>query len=214
MRGKALAWRTALGAVLLLAILRLSFGGGGSGDDWFYSSSLVTVGVAVLVGLIWLMTRMGKLGWTIFLVTFGLVMAGGLSRGMDGAGWVSYTLFNLFFYGAVGALVGGAWNGLNGLDRRRVARIERERASEEDEAAERPAMQTLTPILRAPYQPPRYDEDERRIVAVCAAAGYDVSQDDAFRIWGDRSESWSASWLRLPDEDGELLEWVLKFGVV
>ncbi len=164
---------------------------------------------------------MGKLGWTVFLVLFGLAIAGGFTRNMPPQEWSMYFFFNLGFYGLAGFIVGRTWAGLVWAGRKfnewqgpPPAPASGWVKGEEDTAAERPAMQTLTPIPRQPYQEDRYDEDERRIVRVCAAAGYDVSQDDAFRIWGDRSESWSAVWLILPEDDDELLEWVLKFGVV
>ncbi len=198
--------------VVVIVVVAQAFGGGPDMPSLTLLGILFG-GTTALIGGGYLLIRMGKVGW----VVFGLGLFGSFSKIGNLAEWGSFVVFYLI----LALILGYGWKGLAWLGRKfnewqgpPPAPASGWVKGEEDEAAERPAMQTLTPILRAPYQEDRYDEDERRIVRVCAAAGYDVSQDDAFRIWGDRSESWSASWLRLPDEDGELLEWVLKFGVV
>ena len=49
-----------------------------------------------------------------------------------------------------------------------------------------------------------YKHDIRRIVDVCAANGYQISPSDAKLAWEAFSESMSAGWMGLDDDDDSL----------
>lgn len=53
-------------------------------------------------------------------------------------------------------------------------------------------------------KPHRHHEDVERIQRVILQNGYEADYDDAAKIWDDFSDSYSAGWLGLPDDDKEL----------
>lgn len=52
-------------------------------------------------------------------------------------------------------------------------------------------------------------KDVQRIVALCAANGYEITPETAYDVWKEHSESYCAAFLRLPENDNQLLSIVL-----
>lgn len=59
-----------------------------------------------------------------------------------------------------------------------------------------------------------YPKDVERMRSVLNAAGYDAAEQDLDRLWSDHSAAMCAGWMRLPDDDGELLgDLLFSFGI-
>lgn len=57
----------------------------------------------------------------------------------------------------------------------------------------------------------RHKLDVERIISVLSQRGYEVSFAQAFNAWSDYSESMSAGWLSLPEDDKLLFDLTYKF---
>ncbi|MBK9497472.1 MAG: hypothetical protein IPO08_23700 [Xanthomonadales bacterium] len=54
-----------------------------------------------------------------------------------------------------------------------------------------------------------FGADIARIVRVCAARGYDISEDEAHKVWEMYSASMAAGWMMQPVDDNDLVNLVL-----
>jgi len=61
------------------------------------------------------------------------------------------------------------------------------------------------------YPESEYPEDIHRIVEVCKAQGYSISEEDAEKVWLEYSEDHCAGWLVLHTEDSMLFEIVKRY---
>lgn len=57
----------------------------------------------------------------------------------------------------------------------------------------------------------RYPWDIERMRNVLNAAGYEASENDIERVWIEYSDSFAAVWMRLPEDDKELLDTLLYY---
>ncbi len=55
----------------------------------------------------------------------------------------------------------------------------------------------------------RWGDDVDRIVAICKANGFSISEADAHHAWEEHSDNYAASWLVLGDDEDEILQAVL-----
>jgi hypothetical protein len=55
----------------------------------------------------------------------------------------------------------------------------------------------------------RWGEDVDRIVSICKAKGYNISEADAHHAWEEHSDSMAASWLMLDEDDDDVFQSVM-----
>lgn len=97
------AW-IASGAVVLLFFIGLMFSPGGPGLSAISLIGFVFVAAALLVGLLWLVMGMGKVGW----VVFGLGLFGATPHWGNWPQWGSFVVFYLI----LALILGYGWQGL------------------------------------------------------------------------------------------------------
>jgi hypothetical protein len=57
----------------------------------------------------------------------------------------------------------------------------------------------------------RWGGDVDRIVAICKAKGYHISEADAHHAWEEYSDSMAAGWMMLSDDDNDVFETVIEY---
>jgi hypothetical protein len=57
----------------------------------------------------------------------------------------------------------------------------------------------------------RWSEDVGRIIGICYARGYIITQADAQAAWEQHSDDWAAGWLQLSEHDDAVFKTIMEY---